>query len=82
MARLYETADIQSLEGQLLRAAVAHAMKDVEREMREGVMAPEVAMATIKDVKERLALLDGPHATIAIADLRTWLQSRGDATRE
>jgi len=36
-------------------------------------------MATIRDVKERLALLDTPHGDVAESDLRTWLLERASS---
>jgi DNA primase len=68
--------DVTSVATQLLRNAVTLALRDVDRDLREGRLAPDVAMATIRDVKERLTLLDGPHRDVAETDLRGWLEER------
>ena len=77
--REYEELDIAAVVSQLLRAAVTQELRNVERELRDGSMGPDVAMATIRDVKERLALLDTPHAKVAERDLRAWLLARTPA---
>jgi len=77
--RDYTVDDVTAVVAQLLRAAVAEGLRDVERELRAGEMSPELAMATIRDVKERLALLDGSEAASAEADLREWLTARANA---
>ena len=74
--RDYTAADVTAVVAQLLRAAVAEALREVERELRSGDLAPDVAMATIRDVKERLELLDTPQGAQAEEDLRTWLLER------
>jgi hypothetical protein len=52
---------------------VGEELKNVERDLRSGVLGPELAMATIKDVKERLALLETTQGEVAEGDLRSWL---------
>ena len=74
--REYNETDITAVVAQLLRAAVAAALKDVERDLRQGTIAPDVAMATIRDVKQRLDLLSGPQSADIEAELRQWLLSR------
>ena len=74
--REYNETDITAVVAQLLRAAVAAALKDVERDLRQGAIAPDVAMATIRDVKQRLDLFAGPQSAQIEADLRQWLMSR------
>jgi DNA primase len=74
--REYTVDDVTAVVAQLLRAAVTRELREIERELRGGDIAPDVAMATITDVKERLALLDSPQAHAAEADLRAWLISR------
>jgi DNA primase len=74
--REYTVDDVTAVVAQLLRAAVAGELREIERELRGGDIAPDVAMATITDVKERLALLDSSQAHAAEADLRAWLISR------
>ena len=76
--RDYSTDDVTAVVSQLLRSAVSVELKNVERELRSGALSPELAMATIKDVKERLALLETPHGNVAESDLRGWLLSRSD----
>jgi DNA primase len=78
--RDYTIDDVTAVVAQLLRSAVAAQLREVERELRTNEMSPEVAMATITDVKERLELLDSAHRDVAEADLRAWLLSR-TATR-
>jgi hypothetical protein len=51
-------------------------LRNVDREVREGTIAPDVAMATIRDVKERVELLKSPNGDIAEDDLRSWLVAR------
>jgi DNA primase len=74
--RIYTMDDVTSVVSQLLRNAVAQELRNVERELREGALAPDLAMATMRDVKERVALLEGPHNAIAENDLRLWLEER------
>ena len=74
--REYTTDDVSAVVSQLLRAAVAAALKDIERDLRAQTMDPLVAMATIRDVKQRLDLLSGPHGSQIEAELRDWLLSR------
>ena len=45
-----------------------------------GEVAPDVAMATIRDVKARVELLESAHADVAESDLRDWLLARSTAT--
>ena len=61
---------------QLLRRAVSEELKNVERELRGGTLSPDVAMATIRDVKERVSMLETPHGELAEKDLRSWLLTR------
>ncbi|MDE3065239.1 MAG: DNA primase [Acidobacteriota bacterium] len=79
--RDYGPSDVGAVVAQLLRTAVTVELRSVERELREGMMAPEVAMATIRDVKARVDLLGSVHAEVAEVDLRDWLQSRHAAAR-
>jgi DNA primase len=74
--REYTVDDVTAVVAQLLRAAVAQELREIERELRGGDIAPDVAMVTITDVKERLALLDSSQAHAAEKDLRAWLLSR------
>jgi SpoVK/Ycf46/Vps4 family AAA+-type ATPase len=74
--REYTVDDVTAVVAQLLRSAVAVQLREVERELRSSTITPDVAMATIRDVKERLELLDTPQRATAEADLRDWLLSR------
>lgn len=74
--REYSNDDVTAVVSQLLRGAVHEELKNVEREMREGVLSPETVMATIVDVRARLDLLESAHAEVAERDLRAWLVSR------
>ena len=76
----YDNADVSAVISQLLRSAVRAELKNVERELRDGTMGPDVAIDTIRDVKERLILLDSVHAEVAEVDLRTWLVARSSST--
>ena len=74
--RDYTADDVTAVVSQLVRSAVQTELKNVERDLREGRMAPDVAMATISDVKERVGLLDTPQGEVAEGDLRDWLLER------
>ena len=74
--RDYLHSDVSAVVSQLLRSAAGAELKNVERELRSGAMSPEVAMDTIRDVKERLNLLDSDHGESAELDLRVWLMER------
>ena len=74
--RDYTLDDVTAVVAQLLRSAVAEQLRGIDRELRAGALTPGVAMATITDVKERLAQLDSPQASAAEADLRAWLLER------
>ncbi|HUV57864.1 MAG TPA: DNA primase [Acidimicrobiales bacterium] len=78
--REYGPADVSAVISQLIRSAASQELKNIERELREGGMAPDVVMATIRDVKERLNLLETVHGEIAEDDLRTWLVERSSST--
>ncbi len=78
--REYSAVDVTAVVAQLLRTAVTQELRAVDRELREGSIAPDVAMATIRDVKARVELLESAHADIAESDLRDWLLARNAAT--
>ena len=78
--RAYTVEDVAAVVAQLLRAAVAGALRDVEHDLREGRIAPDLAMTTIRDVKERLELLGTPRGDEAEATLRAWLLSRSGSS--
>ena len=77
--RDYTAADVTAIVSQLLRAAVSEELRQVERELRAGELAPDLAMAIVRDVKERLELLETPQGEQAEADLRAWLLERSGA---
>lgn len=74
--RAYEEADIDAVIIQLVRGAASEALRSIERELRQGTIAPDVALATVRDVKQRLAELDGPNSNEALKDLVAWLDQR------
>ena len=76
LEREYTTQDVTSVVAQLLRAAIAVELREVERDLRAGDISPESAMATITGVKERLILLDSPESASVESDLRDWLIER------
>jgi DNA primase len=76
----YGAQDISAVVAQLLRSAVSEELKNFDREFREGRITPEVAMATTRDVKERLELLETAQGDEAERDLRTWLLERASLT--
>ena len=78
--REYSAVDVTAVIAQLLRTAVSQELRAVDRELREGAIAPDVAMATIRDVKARVELLESAHADMAESDLRDWLLARSAAT--
>jgi DNA primase len=74
--RDYTTEDVSAVISQLIRSAVGEELKNIERELREGAIAPDVAMATVRDVKERVELLGTAQGDVAERDLRSWLLTR------
>jgi DNA primase len=76
----YGAQDISAVVAQLLRSAVNGELKNFDRDFREGRITPEVAMATTRDVKERLELLETAQGDEAERDLRDWLLQRASLT--
>jgi len=74
--RSFAASDVTAVVAQLVRGAVREELRNLDRDMREGRVSPEVAMATTRDVKERVVLLEGPDGAVAEADLRQWLTER------
>jgi DNA primase len=74
--REYTAEDVSAVISQLIRSAVNAELKNIDRELREELIAPDVAMATIRDVKERVELLGTPRGDVAEKDLRSWLLER------
>ena len=76
----YSIADVSAVIAQLLRSAVHQELLSLNRDMREGRVSPDVAMATIRDVKEREELLESSQGEVAENDLRHWLIERASLT--
>ena len=74
--REYTVDDVTAVVSQLVRSAVRAELKNVERDLREGRMEPDIANATIRDVKERVELLETSQGAQAEHDLRAWLLER------
>jgi len=74
--RDFTAEDVTAVVSQLLRSAVAEELKNVERDLRSEVLSPDVAMITVRDVKERLAMLETEDGAVAERDLREWLLAR------
>jgi DNA primase len=76
LERPYSHNDVSAVVAQLMRSAVSQELRSLDRDMREGRITPEVAMATSRDVKERVELLETQHGDVAESDLRIWLIER------
>jgi DNA primase len=76
VAHTFSASEVTAVVAQLVRSAVREELRSLDRDMREGRVSPEVAMATTRDVKERVELLEGPNSDVAEADLRQWLVER------
>ncbi len=74
--REYTIEDVTAVVSQLIRSAVNAELKNVTRDLHDGAMTPEVADVTVRDVKERLVLLEGPSGQLAENELREWLVER------
>jgi len=74
--REYTLEDVTAVVSQLIRSAVNLELKHVARDLRDGLMTPDVADVTVRDVKERVNLLEGPSSEVAENDLRQWLIER------
>ncbi|NNN01875.1 MAG: DNA primase [Acidimicrobiaceae bacterium] len=74
--REYSETDVIAVVSQLIRSAAGVELKQLERELRAGTMAPDVVIGTIRDVKDRLSQLDSAHGEVAEQDLRAWLVER------
>ena len=74
--REYTIEDVTAVVSQLIRSAVNVELKNVARDLNDGTMTPEVADVTVRDVKERLVLLDSPSGHLAENELREWLVER------
>jgi DNA primase len=74
--REYTVEDVTAVVSQLIRSAVTVELKNVARDLNEGNMTPEVADVTVRDVKERLVLLESVSGRLAEDELREWLVER------
>ncbi len=74
--REYTVEDVTAVVSQLIRSAVTVELKNVARDLHDGTMTPEVADVTVRDVKERLVLLDSASGQLAENELREWLVER------
>ncbi|HTB09597.1 MAG TPA: hypothetical protein VK704_07280, partial [Acidimicrobiales bacterium] len=77
---LDNTYDVTAVVAQLLRSAVRAERKNVNRDMLEGRISPEVAIAVDRDVEERVQLLETDQGDAAERDLRAWLLERASLT--
>ena len=78
--RHYGQSDVTAVVAQLMRSAVIAELKSLDRDMREGRVTPEVALATSRDVKVRVELLEATAGDVAERDLRHWLLERASLT--
>jgi hypothetical protein len=78
--RHYGQSDVTAVVAQLMRSAVIAELKSLDRDMREGRVTPEVALATSRDVKVRVELLETTDGDVAERDLRHWLLERASLT--
>ncbi|HWD95916.1 MAG TPA: DNA primase [Acidimicrobiales bacterium] len=72
--------DVAAVVAQLIRAAARAELSNLNRDMLEGRVSPELAGATDRDVKERLELLETAQGDEAERDLRAWLLERASLT--
>lgn len=80
--KLPTPADVSAILAQLVRLASNDELKVIERELREGAIDATTAMNTIRDVKERLTMLEGVHSITAEENLREWLAERYGASSQ
>jgi DNA primase len=72
--------DVTAVIAQLIRAAVRVERVNLNRDMLEGRITPELAGAMDRDVEERLQLLESDRGEAAENDLRAWLLERASQT--
>ncbi|MGC1238236.1 MAG: DNA primase [Acidimicrobiales bacterium] len=72
--------DVTAVVAQLIRAAVRAERKNLNRDMIEGRVSPELASAMDRDVEERVQLLETDQGETAESDLRKWLLERASLT--
>jgi DNA primase len=68
--------DVTAVVAQLIRSAVRTERKNLNRDMLEGRISPELAGAMDRDVEERVQLLETDQGETAERDLRKWLLER------
>jgi len=76
----YSAREVSAVLAQLIRSAVNQELRALGHDLREARVTPELAQSTMRDVKERLDLLESVHGDAAEADLRTWLLERATLT--
>jgi DNA primase len=74
--REYTVEDVTAVVSQLIRSAVNVELKNVARDLNDGIIPPDVADVTVRDVKERLVLLESASGLLAENELREWLLER------
>jgi DNA primase len=72
--------DVTAVVAQLIRAAVRAERKNLNGDMLEGRISPELAGAMDRDVDERVQLLETAQGETAESDLRKWLLERASLT--
>ena len=72
----YSAREVSAVLAQLIRSAVNQELRALGRDLRESRVTPELAQSTMRDVKERLELLESVHGDVAEGDLRAWLLER------
>ena len=72
--------DVTAVIAQLIRAAVRVERANLNRDMLEGRITPELAGAMDRDVEERLQMLETDQGDAAESDLRAWLLERASLT--
>jgi hypothetical protein len=77
--REYTVEDVTAVVSQLIRSAVTVELKNVARDLNDGILSPEVADVTVRDVKERLVLLESSSGLLAENELREWLVERASS---
>ena len=72
--------EIFEVTAQLIRAAASEALKEVDRDLRAGLVTPESALRVVRDVKNRLGELSDHTNRQAENDLRAWLVIREETS--
>jgi DNA primase len=77
---LFNDRAVTAVVAQLIRGAATAAMRDVDLDIRGGIVLPDSAFDVIKTIKLRLAELEGPAGDAAETELRAWLVERDGET--